>query len=169
MKVWLHSRYGVRFFYNKDADIGKVYSAFISYAEEDEDWITEELLSQLEDYKLCILQRDFPIGDKVESLLQAVESSCRTVVILTPNYLKSDWCQFEFDTAHMQSLQDKCERLVVVRLEAVDNCEMNTNLGAYLKTNTYLDININDGLFWEKLKFALPDVEILREQNETHF
>uniref|UniRef100_T1IMN8 TIR domain-containing protein n=1 Tax=Strigamia maritima TaxID=126957 RepID=T1IMN8_STRMM len=166
MKVWLYSKYGMRFYNNKDADIGKVYSAFISCAPEDEEWIIEEPLPRLDKHKLCILQRDFPAGGYIaESIIYAVENSCRTVIILTPNYLKSQWCKFEFDTAQMQAQKDKCKRHVVVLLEAVEKCEMNKNLGSYLKTNTYLDIN--DGLFWEKLKFALPDNEILQEQNET--
>uniref|UniRef100_T1ILV0 TIR domain-containing protein n=1 Tax=Strigamia maritima TaxID=126957 RepID=T1ILV0_STRMM len=119
MKVWLYSRYGVRLFYtNKDADKGKVFHAFISYANEDGHWIAGTLVPQLTDYKLCIHQRDFPVGGFIaESIVEAVE--------------KSQWCQFEFNTAHMQSLQDKCKRLIVVLYQEVDK-------------------NINDALFWSK-------------------
>uniref|UniRef100_T1IVY8 TIR domain-containing protein n=1 Tax=Strigamia maritima TaxID=126957 RepID=T1IVY8_STRMM len=164
VKVWLYSKYGVRMFYNndKDADVGKVYSAFISYASEDEQWMVENLLPQLEDYKLCIHNRDFPVGEFIsDSIMSAVKNSCRTVILLSRHFLKSRWCQFEFDTAHLQSMQDKCKRLVVVRLEKMDESEIDKNVSAYLKTNTYLDIN--DAFFWDKLKYALPDLETVQE------
>ncbi|XP_053679901.1 toll-like receptor Tollo [Anopheles nili] len=165
MRVWFHSKFGVRLFY-RNADIDKnerdkLFDAFVSYSSKDETFVAEELAPLLENgdpcYKLCLHYRDFPVGAYIaDNILQAVESSRRTIMVLSENFIKSEWCRFEFKSAHHQVLRDRRRRLIVILLGEVPQKDLDPDIRLYLKTNTYLQWG--DKLFWEKLRFALPDV-----------
>nr|XP_026496202.1 toll-like receptor Tollo [Vanessa tameamea] len=165
MRVWFHSKFGVRLFY-KASDIDgedreKLYDAFVSYSSKDEAWVTEKLAPVLErgdpPYKLYLHYRDFPVGGYIaDNIIQAVESSRRTIMVLSENFIKSEWCRFEFKSAHHQVLRDRRKRLIVVLLGNVPKKDLDPDIRLYLKTNTCVEWN--DKLFWEKLRFALPDV-----------
>ncbi|KAI4458688.1 slit [Holotrichia oblita] len=160
VRVWFHSKFGVRLFHNAtdlDRD-DKLFDAFISYSSKDEAWVAEVLAPALEpNYKLCLHYRDFPVGAFLaDTIVQAVESSRRTIMILSENFIKSEWCRFEFKSAHHQVLRDRRRRLIVVLLGEVPQKDLDPDIRLYLKTNVYFQWG--DKLFWEKLKFALPDV-----------
>lgn len=165
MRVWFHSRFGIRLFYRAtDCDKterDKLFDAFISYSSKDEAFVSEELAPLLEhgdpSYKLCLHYRDFPVGAYIaDTIVQAVESSRRTIMVLSENFIKSEWCRFEFKSAHHQVLRDRRRRLIVILLGEVPHKDLDPDIRLYLKTNTYLQWG--DKLFWEKLRFALPDV-----------
>lgn len=165
MRVWAHSRFGVRIFY-RHADVDqedrdKIFDAFISYSSKDEAFVAEELAPVLEmgnpPYKLCLHYRDFPVGSFLaDTIVQAVESSRRTIMVLSENFIKSEWCRFDFKSAHHQVLRDRRRRLILVLVGEVPQRDLDPDIRLYLKTNTYLQWG--DKLFWEKLRFALPDV-----------
>ncbi|XP_053604299.1 toll-like receptor Tollo [Plodia interpunctella] len=166
MRVWFHSKYGVRLFY-RSSDIDresreKMFDAFVSYSSKDEAWVAEELVPMLErgdpSYKLCLHYRDIPMGSyAAENIMQAVESSRRTIMVLSENFIKSEWCRYDFKSAHHQVLRDRRRRLIVILLGDVPQKDLDQDIKLYLKTNTYL--HTSDKLFWEKLRFALPDVQ----------
>lgn len=159
VRVWLHSKFGVRVFHRpSDLDRDKSYDAFVSYSSKDEGWVAEVLAPALEPhYKLCLHYRDYPVGAFLaDSIVQAVESSKRTIMILSDNFIKSEWCRFEFKSAHHQVLRDRRRRLIVILLGEVPQKDLDPDIRLYLKTNYYLQWG--DKLFWEKLRYALPDV-----------
>ncbi|XP_037051674.1 toll-like receptor Tollo [Bradysia coprophila] len=165
LRVWFHSKFGIRLFYhNNDIDKNereKLFDAFISYSSKDEAFVAEELAPILENgdtrYNLCLHYRDFPVGAYIaDTILQAIESSRRTIMVLSENYIKSEWCRFEFKSAHHQVLRDRRRRLIVIILGEIPHKDLDPDIRLYLKTNTYLQWG--DKFFWDKLRFALPDV-----------
>lgn len=162
MRVWCHSKFGLRLFQHTNdsstEDREKLFDAFVSYSSKDEAWVAEVLTPALEPhYKLCLHYRDFPVGAFLQdSIAQAVESSKRTIMILSDNFIKSEWGRYEFKSAHHQVLRDRRKRLIVVLLGDVQQKDLDPDIRLYLKTNVYL--RWGEKLFWEKLKYALPDV-----------
>ncbi|HSM80896.1 MAG TPA: toll/interleukin-1 receptor domain-containing protein, partial [Nodosilinea sp.] len=74
------------------------YDVFISYSTQDKAWVRGELLQTLENAGLtvCIDCRDFrPGAPSVTEIERLMEASRRTLVVLTPSYLASEWTKFE--------------------------------------------------------------------------
>ncbi len=74
------------------------YDVFLSYSSRDADWVRSKLLPALEGATLvvCIDFRDFvPGAPSVTEMERAAIDSRHTVVVLSPNYLKSEWTEFE--------------------------------------------------------------------------
>lgn len=166
VRLWCHSRFGVRLFYksrdDEQDDCEKPFDAFISYSSKDEAWVAEELAPALEQgenpYKLCLHYREFPVpgGFPGDAIAQAVDASKRTIMVLSQNYIKSEWCRFEFKSAHHNVLRDRRKRLIVIVLGEVCHKDLDPEICLYLKSNNYL--RWGDKQFWERLRFALPDV-----------
>jgi hypothetical protein len=74
------------------------YDAFISYSSHDKEWVCRYLLPNLDRAGLhvCIDYRDFEIG--IPSLInmeRAVEHSNKILLVLTPDWIESEWTNFE--------------------------------------------------------------------------
>ncbi|XP_064608611.1 LOW QUALITY PROTEIN: uncharacterized protein LOC135472843 [Liolophura sinensis] len=158
IKILLYSRlqWGCLKKDNSRGDL--LYDVFVSFSQLDYEWIVHTLAPNLEDraqpYKLCLHQRDFPVGEPIaESIARAVENSRCTLMMVTPNFLESEWCMYEFKTAHQRVLSKDC-KVVMILDDKVSTRGMDKTMAAYVKTYTY--IKFKDRLFWEKLLYALP-------------
>ncbi|ESO86639.1 hypothetical protein LOTGIDRAFT_99628, partial [Lottia gigantea] len=114
---------------------------FVSYSAED-DWVLDDLVPQLEGnegIKLCIHERDFQAGRLIiDNIVESIENSRRVLIILSNNFARSEWCQFEMTLAQKHVLNRAMEPLSVVLLEDIDSENMSNSLNALLKTTTYI-------------------------------
>ncbi|GAB6023752.1 TOLL-like receptor [Chamberlinius hualienensis] len=160
MQVLIFSRYGLRFGTNKPDTTNKMFDVFISYSSLDEEFLVQQIMPNLEEiekpYNLCLHHRTFAPGAFIiNSIMEAVEQSAVTLILLSDNFIQSEWCRFEFKTAHMQMLKDRCNRIIIILIGDEIPADLDQEMKLYTKTNTYL--KFNDSLFWKKLYFALPD------------
>lgn len=74
------------------------YDAFISYSHFDGEWVKGWLLPRLEKANLhiCIDSRDFVPGmASIVNMENAVEDSKKTLIVLSPQWVNSEWANFE--------------------------------------------------------------------------
>lgn len=165
LRVWVYSRYGLRMCYKTTAfeeeqDRDRLFDAYVSYSVKDDAFVSQVLATGLEQgdptYRLCLHYRDFNMSAYVaDTIVEAVESSRRTIIVLSKNFLRSEWCRFEFKSALHEVLKNRRRRLIIVMLGELPQRDLDPDLRLYLKTNTCIEWG--DRLFWQKLKFAMPD------------
>ena len=108
------------------------YDAFVSFHSDDQDWVWNELhenLGKTDDnvetdnqprFRLCIHERDFVPGELIEeNILRSIESSRKTIVVLSRNFLKSPWCEFELQIARKECIERGRDLIIAVMLEPV--------------------------------------------------
>ena len=142
-----------------DSDPSKIYDAFVSFNAGDREWVKENLHNKLENhnppYKLCIHYRDFvPGAPIVDNILRNVKKSRRMIMVLSQNFIQSEWCMLEFRTAHRKVLEGRANYLIIVLFDDVNVDTLDDELKLYLRTNTYLSVQSKS--FWQQLKYALP-------------
>ena len=166
LKVWCFVKFGWKFRTGEDDnDEDRIYDAFVSYSSNDEGFVLRELVPHLEDnkadwqcYKLCVHYRDFAVGASIaESIISAVKSSRRVIIILSENFLSSEWCQYEFQTAHHQLLEERKNRIIMILLHDIKSEMLDQQLKDYLKTRTY--VKYGDPWFWPKIEYAMPKLK----------
>ena len=171
LKVWCFVKFGWKFCREQnETDANRPYDAFVCYNSEDEQFVIRKLVPHLEGtwngrqgYKLCLHFRDFPLGAAIaESIVAAVENSKRVIIVLSENFLNSEWCHYEFQTAHHKLLQERKNRIIIILLHEINNDLHDNQLRIYLKTHTY--VKYGDPWFWPKLEYAMPDSDV--EENE---
>ncbi|XP_068242055.1 protein toll-like [Palaemon carinicauda] len=161
IKVWLYAHRMCLWAITEDElDADKKFDAFISYSHKDEEFVNSVLVPGLENgdpkYRICLHYRDWVPGEYIQNqILQSVEASRRTIVVLSSNFIESVWGQLEFKAAHSQALQDGTSRIIVIVYgEIPSENELDDKLQLYISTKTY--VKWGDSKFWEKLRYFMP-------------
>ena len=164
LRVWLHSRYGVRFFQRIDDSVSedKIFDAFLTYSAKDDAYVRQVLAPELElssqQYKLCLFYRDLPLQAYLaDTIVQASEASRRTILVLSENFLKSEWSRYDYKSGMHQTLRNARTKLIVIILGNINSRDIDPDLRLYLKSS--IVVYWGDKHFWDKLKYALPDVD----------
>lgn len=156
IKVWMYA-HGLRCVKERDLDSDKVFDVFMSFSSKDSDWAYTYLIPGIEKagFSVCTYDRNFKGGFMLQDIIQdAVSSSRRTLLLLTRNFVESEWCRWEFRVAYQCALQDKVNRLIVVVIDKIPD-GVDDDLLVYMRATNYL--RWGEKHFWHKLKYSLPN------------
>lgn len=125
------------------------YDVFLSYSSQDKGWVRGELLQRLDaaGLKTFIDFRDFDIGaPSLTEMERGVLTSRKTLLVLTPAYVKSEWTEFENLMLQTLDPANRARRLIPLLKE---RCELPLRIGML----TYVDFSDPSelDLAWQKL------------------
>ena len=148
------------------------YDAFVSFHSEDQDWVWNELqenLGRTEEnlvtdsqtrFRLCIHERDFVPGELIEeNILRSIESSRKTIVVLSRNILKSAWCEFELQIARKECIERGRDLIIAFMLEPLpDDINIFRSVERLIRKKTYIEWPTEPSeriLFWESNEICI--------------
>ena len=141
------------------------YHAYVSYNEtsEDNNWVLNDLQPNMEDspepVKLCIKSRDFVPGHSlIESISENIHQSRKTILVLSPNFVESNWCHHEMEMAKMMLLDENLDVIILVLLHNIPDNMMTLSLRQLLCRKEYLKWpkdRAGQRLFWQSLRQEL--------------
>jgi len=168
IRVWIHSKYGVRVFESLECKVetGKLFDAYLSYSPGDDVFVRQVLSHDLEvgsKYRVCLHHRDLPANTVIsDTVVRAAEAAQRTIVVLSPNFLKTEWARYDYKSGLLQAVNQGSKKVIFVLVGSVENTTLDPNLRLLLKNNIVLQWG--DSLFWEKMRYSLPDLQQAQPQ-----
>ncbi|KAK7112988.1 toll-like receptor 4 [Littorina saxatilis] len=118
------------------------FDAFVSYSSEDNDFVHGELLEELETragLRLNVHNRDFIPGRPIPSnIVSAVQSSRRTLVVLSRELVQSEWCHYEMQMATMEAAHTGRDVLLFLLYEDVPSQQLPRDVLYNLQSSTYI-------------------------------
>ncbi|XP_030305908.1 toll-like receptor 6 [Calypte anna] len=142
------------------------FHAFVSYSERDSLWVKNELIPNLEKgegcVRLCQHERNFIPGKSiVENIINCIEKSYKSIFVLSPNFVQSEWCHYELYFAHHKLFSENSNSLILILLEPIPPYVIPARyhkLKALMAKRTYLEWpkeRSKRGLFWANLRAAI--------------
>lgn len=160
VRVWIHSKYGIRFSNYDDNDDGdRLYDCYMIYSHKDDDLASRIIASELEQFghSLCLHYRDLHLmggaSYLTDAMMGASDASRRILLIISSNFLCNEWSRAEFRAA-LQNVLNNRDKLVCIfngeQIEPID-----PELRVLLRDCTLT--RWGERRFWEKLRYSLPD------------
>ncbi|OXB79370.1 UNVERIFIED_CONTAM: hypothetical protein H355_008175 [Colinus virginianus] len=142
------------------------YDAFVSYSENDSNWVENIMVQQLEQacppFRLCLHKRDFVPGKWiVDNIIDSIEKSHKTLFVLSEHFVQSEWCKYELDFSHFRLFDENNDAAILILLEPIQSQAIPKRfckLRKIMNTKTYLEWPLDEEqqqMFWENLKAAL--------------
>ncbi|XP_052776278.1 toll-like receptor Tollo isoform X3 [Mya arenaria] len=160
----------VHYFQGYEDDDDSKWDAFISYKSNtpDEDFVVHTLFPKLArelGFSVNVHFKDFTPGEDItNNIIHAVENSRRTILIVSPNYLASNFAKFEWQTAQQRMLERR-HRIIPILLEDVSSYResMDPNLRQILDSVTYIEWPHDENTtqkktdkFWKRIELSMP-------------
>ncbi|XP_047137749.1 uncharacterized protein LOC100209303 isoform X2 [Hydra vulgaris] len=121
---------------------------FISYSSQNREWVNNTLLFELEkrNISVCIDYRDFVLGEYIsKNILDGMHNSRKTIVVISSDYLKSNYCKEELQTA------SQGHSVIFIMIE---KCKLPRYLKQQLSKNQVFEWEDNER-FWKNLVLAI--------------
>ncbi|XP_005415766.1 toll-like receptor 2 type-2 [Geospiza fortis] len=142
------------------------YDAFVSYSENDSEWVENTMVRELEQacppFRLCLHKRDFVPGKWiVDNIIDSIEKSRKTLFVLSEHFVQSEWCKYELDFSHFRLFDENNDAAILILLEPIQSKAIPKRfckLRKIMNTKTYLEWPLEEEqqqMFWYNLKIAL--------------
>ena len=105
-----------------------LYDAYVIYNDSDRRYVRETLLPFMEDihgYKMFIRDREHVQGAKVDIMVDSIYKSNHVIAIISRNFLKDQWCEFQLAVTIDRQVDLKRNFLLLVTLEDIDKSLLN--------------------------------------------
>ncbi|XP_028559645.2 toll-like receptor 11 [Podarcis muralis] len=160
LRAWWHgllnNRKGQRF----------EYDAFVSYSSQDQEWVLQHLVPNLEQkgppfLKLCLHNRDFVVGKAiVDNIMESLYSSYKTICVISHHALNSSWCSLEMTLATYRLVAEQEDTLILLFMEHISRYRLSAyhRLAKLVKRKAYLDWPQEpaaQAAFWDRLRKIL--------------
>ena len=119
-------------------DVVENEKVFISYSSKDFSWVTENLISPLEKHSIpySIHSRDFELGRPiVQNMADSVFNSRQVLIVLSNNYLASNFCREELQMALQRGAEKRDSAVTLVTIDKLKK----TQLPSALRKKNLLD------------------------------
>ncbi|XP_012499930.1 PREDICTED: toll-like receptor 6 [Propithecus coquereli] len=160
---WTQTRHRARNIPLEELQRTLQFHAFISYSEHDSAWVKNELVPCLEkeDIRICLHERNFVAGKSiVENIINCIEKSYKSIFVLSPHFVQSEWCHYELYFAHHNLFREGSDNLILILLEPIPQNIIPSKyhkLKALMTQRTYLEWpkeKSKHGLFWANIRAA---------------
>ncbi|KAH3696185.1 hypothetical protein DPMN_083650 [Dreissena polymorpha] len=157
----------VRLFQAYEDDDERQWDAFISYRSNtpDEDYVIHTLFPKLTremGFNVNVHYKDFIPGNEItNNIIYAVENSRRTILVVSPHYLTSNFTKMEWQLAQQKMLERK-NKIIPILLEDISPHKdtIDPNLKSILDSVTYIewpgDQSKKIDKFWQRLNLSMP-------------
>ncbi|XP_044536142.1 toll-like receptor 10 [Gracilinanus agilis] len=163
---WTQNRHRVRNVSIEELKRTIQFHAFVSYSEMDSLWVKNELIPNIEkedrSISICLHERHFVPGKSIiENIINCIEKSYKSIFVLSPNFVQSEWCHYELYFAHHKVFHEGSNNLILILLEPIPQYSIPTKyhkLKALMAQRTYLEWpkeKNKHGLFWANLRAAI--------------
>ncbi|KAM6220872.1 toll-like receptor 1 [Rhynchocyon petersi] len=150
------------------------FHAFVSYSGHDSVWVKKELLPNLEKegIRICLHERNFVPGKSiVENIINFIDRSYKSIFVLSPNFIQSEWCHYELYFAHHKHFHGAFDNLILLLLEPIPQYSIPSNyhkLKSLMAQRTYIEWpkeKNKHALFWANLRAAI-NVKLTEQKKE---
>ncbi|VDH95155.1 Hypothetical predicted protein [Mytilus galloprovincialis] len=120
-----------------------------------------DYLEKQRNFRLCLHHRDFIAGYEIaENITNAIHNSRKVVCVLSEDFLKSEWCMYEFNIALIERTVARHDHnmVIMLRLGRVHAKNIPLEIMNILKEDTYIEYPENEddrGIFWDDFADAL--------------
>ncbi|XP_067676361.1 toll-like receptor 4 [Haliotis asinina] len=139
------------------------YDAYIIHSDDDEDWVVDEMIPKLEEQhhlKLCIPSRDFCSGYILDNIDLAIQTSPHVIVVVSPSFADSDWCQAGLMMAQSFVLNIRADALIAVLLREPYARNLSHSLHKLLSDTAHITWGEEEDArasFWARLTTVLKE------------
>nr|XP_004667019.3 toll-like receptor 13 [Jaculus jaculus] len=154
-----------------------IYDAFISFTASDEEWVYRELVPALEEdsqptFKLCLHHRDFELGiDIFENIQNAINTSRKTLCVVSNHYLHSEWCRLEVQLASLKMFYEHKDVIILIFLEEIPDYKLSSyhRLRKLVNRQTFItwpESAHERPLFWARVRNALGNKTVEKDNKQ---